>query len=561
MRSLGGQQKMSDSAPDIEGDGLVVLIEKLRLAEAARAVAEAERAAAVVEARSADAARAAADAARAAAEAARATAEAARAAAVDEARMSDAARAAAEVARAAAEERAATAQAVSGGVQAGAAVAATHVAGTEMIRDPLRMAATDLLSPTNASARNFLEDPFCEFATAPVSLVAPAALREAFTRLLATASTTGHGTSRSIMAEEPLYGLVTGVLPAGSEHRQELSSAGSLFGRAALLTRVWAFASACKPELKVRSAVPRVPGFGGELKSAASNIALEQAAYYTAMDMVRSYFPAGSDNTLRRTFYTSPPLGFAVVGYPYLAHLISLEWIGKLVVAPFSQPFVVGSDEHRAAVAALPTAPCAEPVRLNDDLEWRTPIEGPQRGRVCWTVDGPFFRKLLRGDARSAAGFASMFRVYDRLSELLRTDATRPPALVPHVRLLFGANEVMVEMTAVEGDDCTTTDVTTEGPVLTAVARAIAWLACNCVVYTDVRGPNVRRRGDAVFLIDFDDCFVADAPLTTVAAYAAALEAAHAACNGGSSFAAQLCCGALPHVMSALTDAFSTPRW
>ena len=370
---------------------------------------------------------------------------------------------------------------------------------------------------------------------------------------------TAHATSRSLMAELPLYGLATGILPTFTEHRQDLSSAGSLYGRGAMCARGWKFASSCQPELKLRSARCGVPGFGGELKSAATNYALEQAAYYTAMDMVRSYFPADADDARApRRFYATPPLGFAVVGYPFLAHLISLEWIGRLIVAPLSQPFVLGSEEHRAAVAALPAAPCAEPFVLDASLPWLTPAEGPMRGRVSWAVHGPVFRKLVRGDARTGDEFAAMFRVLSHLHEVLRTDATRPPALVPHVQMRYGANEVMVEMTAVDGVDCAAADVAVPGPVLYAVADAIVWLARRRIVYVDLRGPNVRvRAADGnVCLTDFDDCVLMDAPVTDVAAYAAVLATVPG--DRGLTFAGRFCDGHLPAVTVALENAFVT---
>ena len=126
-----------------------------------------------------------------------------------------------------------------------------------------------------------------------------------------------------------------------------------------------------------------------------------------------------------------------------------------------------------------------------------------------------------------------------------------PASLVRGVRLLLGAHEALVEMRAVEGREATNDESTGgEHPaaaaaapprpdVLDAVAEAVAWLAARCLLYTDLRGPNVVvRKGSgsgsgsgsssgssggggggggsglpAAWLVDYDDCVVVEEPL------------------------------------------------
>jgi len=175
-------------------------------------------------------------------------------------------------------------------------------------------------------------------------------------------------------------------------------------------------------------------------------------------------------------------------------------------------------------------------------------------GAVCWARDGDSFLKLVRGDARTAEEFRGMYRAYTLLGGpggiLARED--RPAELLPRARLLYGQHEVLVEMAAVDGTECTDAEVTeTDGPVMHAAARGVAWLARHRLVYTDLRGPNVLKSPlaaaaadgagiaaggaaagagaaaagvPAAWLIDYDDCVVTDRPVETLEGYVAALQ-------------------------------------
>ena len=417
-----------------------------------------------------------------------------------------------------------------------------------------------LVSPTAAEA-NFLEGRLVALIDAPVSVPADAAAAAAFTALVKQCEG-----ARGIMAEQACYAHAVAHLPVFAERVGTAAgdmAAVTLFSTTALHTTAWTFAGACKPELHVRARIgagePDLrPAFNGELKSAGDKRALEQAAYYTAMDMVRVFFPAtdGGRVPCARRFFSRPPVGYALVGFPHVAYFIALEWVGKLLVAPVSAPFFIGSDAHRAAAEALPDVRYDPPVLLPERLAWLTPEAADARDRTAWCVTDGVFRKLVRGDARSGAGFAAMHSAYARLAAIL---GAAPPQLhlVRHVRLAYGAHEVLVEMPAVAGCEAADADVTRAGPLLTAVAASVVWLARQGVVYTDLRGPNVLVDNDsgAPWLVDFDDCLAVGQSVTTLVEYKAHLAASPGA-GAPNTFAGRLVGGALPAVADALEAAF-----
>ena len=474
----------------------------------------------------------------------------------------DAARAEAAAARADAEDAKRLAAALSpltlGGAGGGADAAGPGAART--VPATLAHELEALASPSVAE-RSVLEGRFVALIDAPAS-VAPsdAAAAAAFASLAKSC-----GGARGMMEERQCYAHALAHLPAFAERVRAAEggiSASTLFSAAALRTAAWSFAAKCKPELHVRSCVGGAgepafrPAFNGELKTAGDGRALEQAAYYTAMDMVRVFFPAtAAAEPCARRFFARPPLGYALVGFPHVAYFISLEWVGKLLVAPASAPFFLGSAAHEAAAAALPDVRYEDPSPRPGGLDWLTPSDPAARERTAWCCAGGVFRKLVRGDARSGAGFAAMHRAYARLAEVL---PAAPPRLhlVRYARLAYGAHEVLVEMPAVAGREATDAEVTSEGPVLAAAAAAVAWLAQQGVVYTDLRGPNVLiDDAGAPWLVDFDDCLAVGKSVGTLSGYMEHLAASPGADNA-NTFACRLDGGFLPAVTRALAAAF-----
>lgn len=442
---------------------------------------------------------------------------------------------------------------------------------------------TFLPSPTSQQAKCFLAGALTGFLCAPVTLPHDPAVAAAFTALLARVD----GDSRLLMQEGNFYTSASSHLPAFAcrvAHEGGAMAAQALFSSAGLCSAAWRFTGASQPELHVRAdtspAHPFRPAFNGELKSAGNGLALEQAAYYTAMDMVRVFFPAEDEHTpcRERRFFQTPPLGFAVVGFPHVAYLIALEWVGRLLVSPLSQPFLLESPQHAAAVAALPDQDYSAPLVLSAEelaaTDWQQHSEGEGGGAACskvfWRVSGGRFHKLVQGDARTAEQFARMARAYRALQRLdageehgegegVVAEALRPPALagLAGLRLLYGAHEVLVDMRALPGRQCSDEEVVGGGEVTVQVAAALAWLAARCVLYTDLRGPNVLMSdgGDGV-LVDFDDCVVLAGEVRTLVAFKSALQALALEEGLLDGFAVRLPAGHLPRLEAALEAAF-----
>ena len=475
-----------------------------------------------------------------------------------------------------------------GGAAAGAAGAAAAGAAPAAVASRLSMPLHVLPSPSTGTT-NIIDGVFCAVVERPVAAAslglsppAPSVAR-AFRALL---DATG-ADSRALAPEANFYARALQPLPRFAELVGGPAGnveAVALFTQRSLVTRAWSLAGSCRPELHVRAAVsaahPFRPGFNGEVKSVGATW-LEQAVYYTAMDMVRIFFPADVHEASAvpgpRRFFAKPPAGFALVAFPHVGYYVALEWVGVLFVSPASAPFVLGSDEHAAAAAALPDVAYAPPEPLDTELPWRTwPRPPPQPAAaaaaviaaprpphesVSWCVADGRFRKLVRADARSPARFRALHDAYARLAELAAAAGApgAPRALTAvarGVRLLYGAHEVLIEMAALGGArDADDAEVTGAGPLLDAAAAAVAWLARRGLLYTDLRGPNVVVAGNEAWLVDFDDCVVLAEPVCGVGAFRAALVATGAAAAG--AWASALVRDALPSVNAALAAAFA----
>jgi hypothetical protein len=293
---------------------------------------------------------------------------------------------------------------------------------------------------------------------------------------------------------------------------------------------------------------------------------------YTVLDMVRIFFPAGSDlyrltatasvssACIQRLFYSKPPLGYALVAYPYTGHVMAVECLGKMLVSPFSQPFFLGSPQHINVMATLPEPHYEAPMVLDLSVvrPWHT-APGPRVELTAWCTMGGVFRKLVRGDARSGAGFTAMHAAYTRLAAIL---PHAPPDLhLPSsVRLLFGLHCVLVELVPVVVGRAAKEEeeLRRDGsPQLLSVARSIAWLAVQRVIYTDLRAPNVMVDGDGdAWLVDFDDCVLVEEAVRTVKAYKLAMNTSPGA-GEADTFASNLGAGLESAFETALEQAFN----
>ena len=302
------------------------------------------------------------------------------------------------------------------------------------------------------------------------------------------------------MEEATYYRLAVSALPPHVRVYEAQMSARKAFGDCALRLPRWTFSGTCKPEL-CAAALPGEtrPVFQGEVKSVDPQ-ALGQALYCVLIAITGEFFPARAAAVAgaaaeegRRVFYAAPPVGFALLAFAHVGYFISVEMVGKALVAPASQPFFLGSAQHTAAAAALPQEPRGAPVwEMDGALRWTSaaapaaaassggggggsgrPQDPPLPPAIMWcTSPSGIFRKLVRADARSAQEWSELYAAYGKLAQLQAAAADAaavapmPASLVPGVRLLLGAHEALVEMRAVEGREATNDEATGGGGLL-----------------------------------------------------------------------------------------------
>jgi hypothetical protein len=419
---------------------------------------------------------------------------------------------------------------------------------------------------------------------------------EIFKEIANSPSTPGTPFHENLCREANFYSVASRVLPRWlpppvAQSADAAANAAALFGpREAIFAPGVSLPWQCKPELLV-PAQPLLPPFNGEIKSLADSAMFVEVATYVGIGMLRAFFsaaqceqreaaaadsaadasrgpagpqplpppPMGLQRLQTMRFYTEPPTGFAVVGLPHVGYLVGVELVGKLFMAPVSQPFFLGSAEHAKAVEALPSPPKyalgAVEVSVNEEKVWATFCrDGEQAVQVAWTAQRPAggkFLKIIRCTALDAGGFRALFRAYNEYARAMAGGggggASPPAALVPGARLLFGPLAVLVEMPWVAGARQAGMDelCAPQSGAMRAVAEAVAWLARRRLLYVDVRPPNVLvvdsgagaepgpgsgppaqealRSSPRFYLVDYDDIVVVDAPLSSAEEVIAAL--------------------------------------
>ncbi len=320
---------------------------------------------------------------------------------------------------------------------------------------------------------------------------------------------------------------------------------------------------ACKPEVAVVSKRGRA-GFTGEGKPFGPQggvVVIREVITYGFFSVSASLFY--TEGVLR--LYATPPVAYAIVAAGPMASFMAVEWVGKLFVSPISQPFLLNSREHQAAVAALRDLDYSEFVDVPLDApvnEWRSYPPGQSSALVMWTVvpQAGRFLKVIRCtafDKHPMGGSLRLRALHDTYASYTAAwrDAAAaaagaaPRSLLP-ARLLYGTFVVAVDMPFVDGRDATPHDLADpQGVGARAVAAALAWLARHGLLYTDLRAGNVRitPQGDAL-LVDYDDVVVLDAPLAS----AHALEQALAQEAAGRGFGS--CLDSTPGIRAALYD-------
>lgn len=240
----------------------------------------------------------------------------------------------------------------------------------------------------------------------------PQTLSEGFGGVLEAAS----GNSWDLAVDANFHELACKFLPSFTARQGNpggTTSASALFGAASLQTASLSL-SVCHPELPTLAATNfdrsyRV-AFNGELKSVAKTW-IDQGVYYVIMDIIRVFrAPADDTGEQKRIFFKEPPVGFVLTTFPHVAYIFGVEWIGKFLVSPVCQPFLLGSREHERAVAGLPDIVYSAPVSLpsGSGVQW---FRYPGDEKISWTIFEGIFYKVLRADARSGSAFASMAQV------------------------------------------------------------------------------------------------------------------------------------------------------
>jgi hypothetical protein len=331
---------------------------------------------------------------------------------------------------------------------------------------------------------------------------------------------------RELLAEKNSYGVVESSIPSWSS-RIELSSsrrAGILSGTR---LQMWPQLDLCEPELSVRCSASRVPGFNAELKTMGNKGVFDGAATYVALDMTRSFFtnwnPGASSPSDENyaLFYDRPPLGYAVCGAPPLGWILSVEWIGRLFMSAYSQPFYLGSEEHKSAIHGLDKPNFEEPLDLSSDLRKKIWASGPRFSKdsevkcCTWTrlpADGDQFYKIKTWDAveptfqkRAALAYIA----YNKALEAVEDQGRLPKALVK-ATLHFGCARLAVRMPFLRGVHPTLRQLCSEDAtdsMVLGISEALLWLADHDLLYTDLRPPNILllvNSGEAR-LLDYDD--------------------------------------------------------
>jgi hypothetical protein len=354
------------------------------------------------------------------------------------------------------------------------------------------------------------------------------------------------GSDSAVLLESNFYKLATYRLPAGvmatprtGDARQ---NAAALFGARSEfeVPEHVELPLKCEPEIFAVTSVPGAPAFAAEVKSLPAGT-LNEAVTYALLAMAASAFKVSASRPSGRVFHAAPPTAHVLIVLAHVGYLLGVEWVGKLLLYPVSQPFFLGSDKHANAIAALPSEPLPMddvlvlPEASPDGPRWGQYPDAPASPSVYWTADPTpegRFLKVIECDAfdeHAQGGVARLRALYAAHAAYAKARGEAPaadpqPSALVATRLRFGAFALLVEMPFVGERAATERDLREPGAVPNAVAAAVGWLARRGLLYVDLRPLNVRcgREGD-VWLVDYDDMLLMDAPASSADAALAAL--------------------------------------
>lgn len=386
-------------------------------------------------------------------------------------------------------------------------------------------------SPTRSRDKGLLRPALASF-----SLDGPVFLKPVLDGGALSALRLAEMSSDALLQEGAFYDLVGSTRPAWvsivgkRSGRQDGVSARILYGATASIPSFqpvewpWAFL----PELLVRSTALH-PGFNAEVKSVSIKT-WNELLTYVAMSIADALFSCSSEVR----FYANPPVGYGVVSFPHCGYVVAVEWIGKLLATPYSQPFFIGSEQHKASVAALPDICYNQFITVNfKDIKWDSRCSRS----VCWSAmptvlvaeDGRQhvnqFLKLVPCSSydhlHQPDGFLRrLYKTYERYGAALAVESaseverTVPQALLP-ARLWCGVFAIVVTMEFVKGKEATVEQLAASTPDdeegARAIASAVVWLARRGLIYYDLREPNILvDSGGCWRLIDYDDMVVVE---------------------------------------------------
>ena len=253
----------------------------------------------------------------------------------------------------------------------------------------------------------------------------------------------------------------------------------------------------------------------------------------------------------RWRFFPRPPLGFAICGTAPVAWLCQMELAGRFFLTAMTQPFFIGSSEHRSAIASLNDMGDNSEINYMKknmiDIEklgnleiWGQKVGSEKTLLNVWysirpihakevthhgdvkdftigdlTSTSGFFFKIMYWNATSAShikrrvlAFKAYRNAFENASSI---NAFPPPASLLPTQLWFGCAMLAVVMPFVSnGREARETELDEAGDVADKVAEAILWLAHHDMYHSDVRNPNVivvdaddNKRN--VYLVDYDD--------------------------------------------------------
>eukprot|EP01105_Mastigella_eilhardi_P000235 TRINITY_DN1028_c0_g1_i5.p1 TRINITY_DN1028_c0_g1~~TRINITY_DN1028_c0_g1_i5.p1 ORF type:complete len:569 (+),score=138.12 TRINITY_DN1028_c0_g1_i5:29-1708(+) len=255
----------------------------------------------------------------------------------------------------------------------------------------------------------------------------------------------------------------------------------------------------CQPGLHTKVTTKGCAAFNGKGEGVSTNT-FNEACTYTLYGMCDSYFSSAGDTD--HVFYGAPPLGFALIFFTGLGYFLVLEMVGHLFISPFSEPFVLGSMQHKEAVDVIPTDKGSAITITYDPCTW-THCPFLQQEIVYSPNVGGNFYKIITVFAYKPSWFESLFKTHHLYEAALQTCACKPPSLVRST-LLFGYFEVAIKMPFLDGHCLTGT--TLPDSALSQILCALAWLAAHNLSYTDLKPDNVMKQPGGTFqLVDYED--------------------------------------------------------